>query len=443
MENQHSNPNPDKIDLGIAELRNRKAAPTRLEDTITRFTEKQPLPRGKQIQRWVWRVGAASAASIAVTLILLQPQTSLASSLSGVAQAAGKRPASIEHVYRTVKGTRKLVYTLWLEGDKMATLSNSEFEGMNFRYNGKRFFIFGPHMGYAVVSTRVAGPVGPQPFSVEKLRTDKNIVKWDVEHDVEWRGAKYDRYMIQRAYDWQYLYVDPATSLPKGRETGFVSKGERKPVDSDSTIEYPADIPDEIFDPVNLPGVHTYDETAIHNQALARANAGMATTTVAGRKIVLRGLFRDLNGEIAAFVTGSEAQPEANARPMKVEGISTKAGSWKVFTDSAHSLAKAKSFFHVDGKPVYGYRVGAEKAIKLPSPLTLRVPIYAFDKSRPVTSPSGARVGYRSKFAGYATFRVKAPPIEVTMVMQASDVFNFMDATPITGKGFILPEKGK
>ena len=314
----------------------------------------------------------------------------------------------------------KVQTEFWMDHDKFAKHYMHRIYDMWTRFDGTREYYCHTRAPYGEIHTVTAGQrSGPyfrptltlmEDDSLETfLKKPSNVLVAREETKLS-DGRAVTRYRIKILPSRKYeeggqmnVFVLPGRNLVVRCE--YLTKDGKPSTVCD--IDYPESIPDAQFKPLTDRPV--YDEDVEKEQLVAQLRKGLGTIECKGVKANIRAVVATPGKEGFMTVLWQGASPNGEmSEPIKVVGVPTR----PTFGDSDLTTSRVLPKYNervrnVPKSPLGGAGVMFKQG--LPDRVTLQIPIYTQDPSKPIKDKNGKVLGYRSKFVGYGTLRDVTP----------------------------------
>ena len=338
-----------------------------------------------------WRaLPLAAGLAGAVALAFLSIPSANAATLQGIAKAVGERAKRHSLTYRPdAHGTLVLTNEDWIDGVRHVGTSFANGARTILGSDGKRTFRVSPESGTQIdddVSDRVPVEDMDSYLRVPGARVvgSSHAGTRDV-YTVDCRTVRFA------------LSIDPTTRLPVRRD---VLTLDGKLIERNE-YEYPTRVAADLF---RVPSVGTVtDYPALRAQLSERLAGPGQTQALDGVKISLK-----------AVLVGQ-------SRPFRLLALWTGGAKGEDQTESVAIGGRPRPFARSRPKPfdvssserepmIGGQPLRGDGAWYLDppveTPLTVRVPVWKEDRSRPIFDPQGRRLGYGNHLVGHLNFRV-------------------------------------
>lgn len=404
------------FEKAMEELRNESVPSWAMEKTLRGMRSSQAPSRAPWVAAWAIPVLATAA----ILGIAFWP----ASKADGAWAAAMRnlKDAKCLHI-RFVKELETV--DVWRKGDKIRRSSGP----WEVRYNRK---IVTSKMGFVsstetpssqelngvyfgmdlfaldMAETKIEGKTAkPEPRTIDGKRLDAYTFECGEVSTApsDEATAKRDGFKrVRIGANMVTAYVDPSTNhivkLEQRLEyaPGLSQQLRRGPRldDFEATLDYPADLPDSMFDPPD----DAFDQKEAR-KTVDRLLAGkIAEATVAGHTIALNGLFFDGNN-LYAIWKGCPGDYDSPIR-FKVDGKDYGPLS-PHFQTNVRCLSSAKCKQPQSAACPFS-AMGETVTENLPQTVQLTLPVFAPDPGRPFLTRSGKVLGFHSKWVGEAVF---------------------------------------
>ncbi len=384
----------------VRALRAEEPGARAVEGTIGRVLAFTPPRRSsKASPTLVWKaVPVAAVVGGAALLSVAMSGTAKAASLQSIAEAVRAQTKRHSVTYRpNAEGKPVLRLEDWVDGARNVSIEPSDDGGRTIvGYDGRLVFRVERNGEGFVDDVEDSGtPVE----SVDSYLHIPGAHLFGVSH-----ADSLDVYKIDCRTVVFDLYVDPTTRLPVRRdvfwENGkFVERNE---------YDYPVCFPKGRFRAPSGPSITDYP--ALRRELSGRLAAPGQTQTLGGITISLKAVLFS-NRRLLALWTGG-AKGDGKLRSLEIEG-----GPKPMLWDRPKAFAISTDPLATDEVPSVGDESLCGEGLwyadlRLNTPFTIRVPVWAEDWSRPILGRGGKRLGFHSKLLGCLSFRV-TNPIEV------------------------------
>lgn len=363
---------------------------------------------------------AAVALSLPFFLPLATPRSSGA--WAQVAEATAKQERYHERIFFTMGGKTLRSFERWVDGKRFRFDLLHRGSTGKFIFDGNRAYHHLPGLGYATIRRRADGEDPGNYISgfgeVSSLRIDEMIRRGNVRpvgepEETTLPEGKRTRYRVE--------YFDVKSGDVTAKGNFYVAEGDQRirrwelvdhtgKVVYYGTIDYVNSIPDRYFAIEKTPGVKVYDLDAGAATLRKTIQKGFGTKSAGGHSVTLRALIRGTNNELIALWTGAppngDLQPAIKVDKVKVErpfGLS-------ILTTKVYQYIPAVKKLDYLPTPLAGMGVIARKGVG--KRVTVTLPVFAPDRSRPMYDFEGKPKGFRSRAVGKVTYR-DVPVLEV------------------------------
>ena len=383
-----------------------------VDRTVSRVLEHSPrIGTGHDRSLTTWRVAIAACGLVAggVTFYAtLQPAN--ASSLREIASALKK-----QHTRHTIdsrpdeNGNLAFRGELWIDGKKHAEvydephrgISRSGFDGIH------QFQMTAQNRGYVDDASSEGSPIEDVDsyLNIPSPKTVSHIA------GVELEGKTVDLYKIGFSNVKFDLYVEPSTRLPIRRDVfstnGHLTEQER--------YDYPSSIPANTFEPPKTSGLTNYPQ--LRSKLAVKLKGAGETKEIGGVKITLRAVILG-PGKVIALWTGGAKGEDVPGGVMEVENyktasISARPSSFSLPNQENRNLRSLPPLFvgteQVLGDAAWLLEGGKNRETYIQGPMTINVPVWAEDRTRPVHGKGDEVIGYHSRLVGRLSFKVSDP----------------------------------
>jgi hypothetical protein len=409
MQNLPTNPNDSPLERGIKALREEAVpeAPTSL--VVRMVPDRHPGPT----RSYRWGAAVGLACSLAVAVVVMWPKASAAEDLKRVVGNMGVRDVLCHQKNYTIDshGRRTLTMELYVKGSRVRMINHQQDGSVGEQvFDGGRMVVYSPSQGYGTSEVSHFGPDNFAPARSLQFVLS-NPANRSVEKDaaIRWNGRLADKYVVnlefvdgrnQTQRGVATLYADPQTDRPLYQEVHFESM-------PGGAVEWDYPPNSDALLALSAPaGTPIYDLALQREQVLASVLTPMATDTVGGRTITLRGVFVDEQNNICAIYSGGDGRPgidpdRPNEATIEVLNVAKAQLGWSI---GGQERVTDRRYIYLP-TTYKGLSICVEcgdlpKSVSVPEAFTLKVPVWF---------TNGAGEGARLKLAGFARFEVKHP----------------------------------
>lgn len=340
-----------------------------------------------------WRLLApASGLAVVAAFVALQSPTVSAAEISRLSQASQAQQIRHTRDYR-LNDTGQLVLAneYWIEGAKQmmvslnpdGTKTISGFDGkLNFRGDAS-----GGHFDDTELDR----------FPIETIQdylAIPNASVKSVDRGVPEGSLKVDVFTISYGGLVMKLFIDPKTGLPVRR---IVEGGSYR---EENLYDYPADIPDERFKPSPAESKNWSNYPALRKELAERMKGPGITKQIGGTKITLHAVIVG-DKRVVALWSGGAPTDYVQGASMEVIGLPMGHAPGLETMSVWDRPDPDKPRLMREGKRLFGDAVWYESTAALSGPVTVRIPVWSEDRTRPLISQEGTREpGFHSKLLG-------------------------------------------
>ena len=398
---------PDqRIQQAIRELRSEGVADSTRQRV--RSTLKSPS------QRLRFRPGYAVATIGVASLALLLIPRQRALAWSQVVSEASKQTRYHVLIVDTPSKPSQRPYKLefYVDGAKYASVFNdaTRFETRN---DGHVLFMKLPNR--PAVKMKILGghmiQHSAEDYMFPNILRRHEMVEQGTSVSVTRSGKQLVRYSAKAEHDPEHktfwIYVEPDTS----RIVSIELLGPDGKVIEVQTIEYPDTIPASVFEPpVTKEKIYDLDEDA------AKVAAAMKHGVPFGRGNVLRAALVSPDNQLLVLLTGAAPPGDGSVHPYV---LGNAVGSVDGPSEWTASRVKARPSARYDLKfgaePLCGQNLVMKSAVS--DRITLKMPVFVEDHTRPIKSKDGKVLGFESKEVGETVVRdypvIRTLPFEI------------------------------
>ncbi|MGV3617479.1 MAG: hypothetical protein ACO1SV_19305 [Fimbriimonas sp.] len=424
-------PNPHDLNAAVRDAQTDAPSAEALARAVAVMRKPSPRPSYVTVPRIAM---VAVVAGAFMLLPLVTPRS--AGAWAQVAEATARQERFHERMFVETEGKRFSGMERWVDGDRHVVLFGRGKMRAQMGSDGKRSFSYFSGSSYAVVDAPRARPQGEYisgmgevpSFNIDEMLRDKKVrpvgePKREKTDDGE-----------RLVYTVEYLSADGKEEVTsKGRF--YVAEGDSRvrrwelvsndgKVSFGGELEYPDRIPREVF-AFNPPaGVRVYDLVKGKAELRKVVEKGFGTKSVGGHSVTLRAIMGGPNRDLTILWTG--APPNGDLKhPVKVQGLPVlRTGGLSILTTKVYEYVPAAEKLDYLPTHLAGMIVASKRA--LPRKVTVTVPVFAPDPSRPVFDFEGRRTGYRSRYVGAVTYK-DVPVLDVGRFYDYLDYLNLRE----------------
>lgn len=354
-------------------------------------------------RRAVWRT-ATVVGAIAVLggFLAFRAPSVDAAELHRLADAARKQQTRHTRDYRpNENGELVLANEYWVEGVKHFAIYKDANGATLSGYNGSRIFRHSKaHGGFLDDTDPITFPVE----TIEDYLAIPSASIQGIKRGQQEEGRKVDIFTVGYGGMKMDLFIDPASGLPVRRDV----RGKKGLIET-NLYDYPADIPDDRFNPPAELKAETFDYPALRLELAKKIDAPGESQELNGVKITLHAVIVGHTRVVALWSGGAKTDYDVNGhiniqgmKPGPAAGLA--GGSVWDMPGNEHSAILRK------GQPLIGDGMWYPERLNVKSGFVLTVPVWQEDRSRPLINSEGKRMpGFHSKLLGHLNFKIKSP----------------------------------
>lgn len=344
-----------------------------------------------------WRLLATvSCLAVVGVFVALQSPTVSAAEVDRLSRAARAQQTRHTRDYRlNDAGELVLANEYWIEGTKQMMVSfNPDGTKTIGGFDGKLNFRGDANGGHFDDTELDRFPIE----TIQDYLAIPNASVKSVDRGVQEGGLKVDVFAISYGGLLMKLFIDPKTGLPVRR---IVEGGSYR---EENLYDYPADIPDEQFRPSHAESKNWANYPALRKELAARMKEPGVTKQLGGTTITLHAVIVG-DKRVVALWSGGAPTDYVQGAAMEVIGL-PKGHAPGLETMSVWDRPDPdKPRLMREGKRLFGDAVWYESTAALSGPVTVRIPVWSEDRTRPLISQEGTREpGFHSKLLGKLEF---------------------------------------
>lgn len=365
--------------------------PENVRDRAVFAMQAQPLPSPAR-KRYAWRFAATGAAIVMLGSFVAfrSPAVNAAEieKLDGAARAQTTRHTKDFRLNRA--GEMVLANEYWIEdGKQYSIFHNPDGTAIIEGFDGRRHFRKDDGGGYI-------DEAHPEAFPIETIRDYLNIPNAKVEsieRNVPEGAGRVDVFVISFGAMKMHLFIEPKSGLPVRRVV------EAHEFREENLYDYPSDIPDSKFE-VPAGESQTWANYPILNKELAKKlEEPGVTKQLGGVTITLKAVIVGDKQVIALWSGGAKSDFLAEGH-LEVVGLQDPYATGL----EGCSVWSAKEERRPP-KGLLGDSAWFRSTEGLGDSITIRIPVWEEDSTRPLISSEGLRVpGFHSKLLGKLEF---------------------------------------
>jgi len=376
----------------------------------------------------------AVALTGALATFVLWPRPGANAAWGQVAGATDRQPLVHERTILATRGKSREIAERWIKGDRWNWVAaRGMFES---GFDGSRMWrtFKGGTRPYGILMTLEPNMVGSMVDAlgrgtptVEEFVRGKEYRTVGAPQPTRLPDGHRIRYRLERLSkegsptgEVIDVYTLPSETLIRRWELRNGQGG----VDMYGLLDYPGEISDAKFSPRFPAKLPVFDLDIVKDRIVGTLRRGLGTQTIGGHTTTLRGVYLDTNDCLHVLWSGTP--PNGDLRePVRSPDLKVQ----RTFGLTAMTNKRLEYVPPVPPSPILNESLGGMSlSLKAPVPsrVTLEVPVYAPDPSRPVIDFAGNSRGFRSRFVGYARF-ANVPILNVGPFYMHKDVLGLRE----------------